>query len=119
MFLFCRLISVIVVVAVAFIAVISSVVASAFLVIVIVYRCLLGKIVLHLIKCVVVDIYILIKLAIALVIGLNTNNLATEKLSSRKILYKAKSDVTNGYACIVRILIIFVLAPFFSIAIFK
>ena len=65
------------------------------------------------------DISILIKLALALVVGLNTNNSATEKGSSRKILYKPISNVADGYAFIDGILIIFVLAPLFSIDIFK
>ena len=52
----------------------------------------------QLIECVVVDISILIKLALALVIGLNNNNLDTEKLSARKITYEPKSDFTDGYA---------------------
>ena len=55
--------------------------------------------------------------ALALVIGLNTNNLATEKGSARKNLYKPKYGVSDGYAWIGSILIIFVLSPFFSISI--
>ena len=55
--------------------------------------------------------------ALALVIGLNTNNLATEKGSASKTIYKPKSGVSDGYAWIGSILIIFVLSPFFSVAI--
>ena len=58
------------------------------------------------------------ELALALVIGLNTNNLTTEKGSAIKLLLKPKSGVSYGYAWIVSIIIILVLAPFFSIAIF-
>ena len=58
------------------------------------------------------------ELALALVIGLHTNNLATEKGSANKLLYKPKYGVSDGYGWINSILIIFVLAPFFSISIF-
>ena len=58
------------------------------------------------------------ELALALVIALNTNNSSTEKGSARKILYKPKYSVSDGYAWIGSILIIFVLPPFLSIAIF-
>ena len=74
---------------------------------------------LQLIKFIVVDIYILIKLALALVIGLNTNNPATEKVSAIKLLYKPKPDAADGYVCIGSIIIISILAPFLSIAIFE
>ena len=80
---------------------------------------MLGRIGLQLIECVVLDISILIKIALALVIGLYTNNSATEKAFSRKLLYKPKSDVADGYARIGRIIIIFVLEIFFSISIFE
>ena len=119
LYLFCLFIRIIVVAPVAFIVFITSVVAAVLLVIVIVYSCLLCRIGLQMIECSVVDISILIKLALALVIGLNTNNLATEKGSSRKLLYKSKSDVANGYECIGIIISILVLAPFFSISIFE
>ena len=79
LFLFCRFIGVIVIVAVAFIVVITAVDAASFLVIIIVCSCLIGRICLQLTKCIVVDISILINLALALIIGLNTKNLATEK----------------------------------------
>ena len=117
--LLCLSVSIIVVVAVAFIVIIAAVFADGFLVIVILYTCLIGIIGLQLIECVVVYISILIKLALLLVIGLNTNNSVTEKGSARKLLYKYKPNVTNGYACIGIILIILVLAPFFSITIFE
>ena len=71
--LLCLSVGIIVVVAVAFILVIADVVTAALLVIIILYICLIGIIGLHLIECVVVDISILIKLALLLVIGLNTN----------------------------------------------
>ena len=64
-------------------------------------------------------IYILVKLALALVVVLNINNAATEKVSSITIHYKSKFDVANFYACIRIILIIFVLGSFLKIAIFE
>ena len=112
LFLFCRFISVIVVIAVAIIVIIAAIVAADLLVILILYRCMIGRIDVQIIKCVVVDISILIKLALTLAIGLNTNNSATEKVSVSKLIYEPKSDVANGYACIGRIIIIFVVAKF-------
>ena len=90
MFISCRFISAIVIVVVDFVVFITAIAAYAFLAIVIVYSCLLGRIGSQLTECLVVDISILIKLALALVIGFNTNNSSTEKLSSRNILHKPK-----------------------------
>ena len=46
-------------------------------------------------------------LALALAIGLNNYNSATEKESTSKLLYKSKSGVSDGYAWIGSILIIY------------
>ena len=80
---------------------------------------MIGRIVFQPIEYVVMDISILVKLALALVIVLNTNNSATEKTSVRKLIYKPKFNIAARYTCIGIIIIIFLLAPFFITAIFE
>ena len=59
------------------------------------------------------------ELALALVIGLNTKNSATDKGSARKILYQNKSVVSDGYTRIVTAFLSYSSwAPLLSIAIF-
>ena len=112
--LLCLFIIFIFLVNISLIVVIDAVVDAFFLGIVIVYSWLFGIIGLQLIESLVLDIPILVKLVFALGIGLITNNLATEKGSSKKLLYKPKCNIANGYAFIGSIFITFCFGAIFQ-----